>query len=1132
MAYLLLSGNRAPAAAALAAPNAPAPIITSPHPGESYLYGEPIPFVATDSAGECLPEPGEIVWNFHLQGEVGWHAYTFTPDRMLGAQGLDKAMLLPGSYEVTVKMCEAESPPVSFTVGFADPVTGQAHPVFSNPEAQDYFYYREGDDTLHDVDWDDENALDDHLTTAHFNVFWNAEEVNQNGNPVDITPTVERLGLMECVYAHLSRWMTSPLSDQAIFSNYGDYADFTHLTLVTGGAPEESGGGGAGEPLGVGLRRGARETGNPFGLFGNTTDWVPVHELFHVFDYAGNPLHNRGFDYRYSENAYHFYHEATTRIEQTMAPLASTFWGQRSDRWPFWSPLDLGMLEMDYDGGIFWTYVMDNFSDTFTPGDPRETWEGPPYDACSLHVELDPVGDVIRPHHFKLFEAWNSRVRALVQASEPATPLEEYADICPTGHKNPDPDSESFLYNGILRPECLQTLEFELDVLETLIGERVPTAGTPLEESLLMDFAVQFAEGYAPVSLVNDGLPQMVTCNDRPGITFASGFAATLDTCGGDPPVIPDAPVCDAVADVNPHDFYARIKFTITEAEAHYLWLRANDDATLYVDGLAVIGQEIPGVDISTSDFPNASSTYGDQSLGWTENHAPRSSIFYVDDPLEHTYEIEWVNRGDGKGNSDTSQCSADRSRYLLTLEWNHDPDPAAFQLLEDDQIEILSSRFWPGQGSGYPGFNPPPDAVNPYNPNDYHPIVKEVQLRPVAWLEQPFLLPSMGVHYHPVQCPADYTGDLEVTIRTDPVLTHTLPSAHLLVMRDIPEVEWLGSLEPVNGAVQRIILACDGIRDTALFDDDPAVLLVIAHRTIHPEAPENPYGTLGAIHYTVFVKPVLPFQVFLPNLSNRIPWIKPLPVPLPSRTPTPSLIPTTSPIPTKTATRTATRTPTLTPTGTALQTSSPTQTASRTPTPAQTATFTPTPTNTHTPSPTQTPTATPSAVTIVLTPMADAYISFADPDTNYGLAWTLYVGKSDTTIGRSLFQFNLEGIPSGATVLSASFQAYLVTAPPTPPWLDIELRRNEGPWSETSVSWNTQPGTTSIGKVNSVGLAPMYYAWDAAGLVQDWVSGDIPNHGMALWSFTETSLGWRSFASRESGSPPFPPQLVVTYRP
>lgn len=213
------------------------------------------------------------------------------------------------------------------------------------------------------------------------------------------------------------------------------------------------------------------------------------------------------------------------------------------------------------------------------------------------------------------------------------------------------------------------------------------------------------------------------------------------------------------------------------------------------------------------------------------------------------------------------------------------------------------------------------------------------------------------------------------------------------------------------------------------------------------------------------------------------------------------------------------------TPTPTATRTPTPTPTSGPTPTPTPTATQTPTPT------PTSSPTPTPTPITVILTPIADAYISYAAPDTNYGTAPTLYVGKNETSIGRSLFQFDLSGIPAGSTVISAAFQAYLVALSTTPPSLDVELKRVDDPWTEPGVSWNTQPGSTGIGKVNGVGTVMGYYDWDVAGLVQDWIDGTA-NNGLALWSYTETTFGWRGFASRESASPSSPPRLAITYRP
>ncbi|MGD8966322.1 MAG: DNRLRE domain-containing protein, partial [Anaerolineae bacterium] len=804
----------------------------------------------------------------------------------------------------------------------------------------------------------------------------------------------------------------------------------------------------------------------------------------------------------YSGNAYHFYHEGPTRIEQTVSPDAFTVWGYRTDLWPLWTPLDLGFLELDYDAGPFWSYLINNFGDDFSPTSPRESWEGPSFDACNRFVQRDISGVELRPHNFKLFEAWNGAVRERIRDEMGGGfELAEYRDEC-GGHQAPD---DHFLYVGQLTPACSQTLEFEMAILQELVTGLVDEAGTPLEESLMLDFAVQFAQAYPPESLLR-GMPEVITCDGRPSITFSDGFAALPGGCPVDPelPIFTDdVPVCDDLVAANEHDFYVRIQFRILEPQAHYLRLWANDDATLYVDGRAVIGEAVPDDD-STVDFPNASTTYADQRYKWSENHAPVSSIFPIGDPPGKLFEIDWVNRGDGLGNCDGN--SNNNHRYLLALEWNDEPVSSTFTLLGDDQVEIVSAQFWPNQGSGHPGFDPPVDWGSYAAP-----ITREIQLRPVGWLEQPFLLPALGVHYHPVQCPAGYDGDLEVIIREDLTdLTHNHAVAHLLAIEDPQTVDWRGELAHLNGTTWRTFLDCDGQGGPARSGEDPAFILVTSRLTTHDEEPGNP-ATMGAVHYTVFVKEASVHRLHLPVILKA--WRVGGPTP----TPTVTRTPTRTPAPTDTPAATSTPTPAPSPTPTSIPTDTPTPTC----TPTPTATDMPTPTPTNTPTPT----------TVVLNPVADAYVSYAAPDTNYGAAATLYVGKSETTIGRSLFQFDLSDIPAGSTVISASFEAYLLAFSTSPPLLDVELKQVDDPWVELKVTWNTQPGTASIGKVNGVGVAMGTYDWDVAGLVQGWLDGTA-NHGLALWSDKESIFGWRGFASLQSVSPPSPPRLAIAYRP
>ncbi len=229
-----------------------------------------------------------------------------------------------------------------------------------------------------------------------------------------------------------------------------------------------------------------------------------------------------------------------------------------------------------------------------------------------------------------------------------------------------------------------------------------------------------------------------------------------------------------------------------------------------------------------------------------------------------------------------------------------------------------------------------------------------------------------------------------------------------------------------------------------------------------------------------------------------------------------PTATPTITHIPSSTFTRTPTRTPTMTPTPTV------TATATRTPTLTGTATRTATPT----------PTLLFPSIPVTLTANADAYVLSSTPSTNYGLVPTVYAGTLSTgNTGRALFAFDLSGIPAGATVLTATFQAYLAETSATPPTLDVELKQVNTPWGELTVNWNTQPSTTSIGKITGIGVSQAYYDWEVTSLTQAWVDG-TPNYGVALWSADELILGWRGFASRESSSLPYPARLLIVYQP
>ncbi len=843
-----------------------APRVLSPFVDTDYVFGLQVALTAHDQNGLCAAAAEDYEWFFREQGDP-WPAsgYFFDdPDRLLANRvipfGCDlapvpgDACLVDGKkrYEVKVRMCGVDSPTIAFAIVYAPLPADPPHPSFP-PDDGEPLPDPPNDGNYCFVDWGpvDTNGVQDHAATEHFNVFWPATyslcdpSITLNPpQPVLPPPTAARLGLMECIYAVLDADMVSPLSPASIYRNAPAYAGITKLPLITGKAVT-GGGGGDGEIQGMSHGPGANAP---------STDRVAIHELFHVFDYAGNPLHYRNRDYRYEANPFHFYHEATAVVEQAMSSSAPNPWGYRWDRWPAWIPLDLGLTELDYDAAPFWAYVLGRYGFT-----PRRSLRGPAIDACAAYAQSDSLGNELEPHRYKFFEEWNAITRADVSIVEPVLrnyvsgqcPVESHYGPLWSGAEADSPLNNGALYTGMVDPVCMQTLEYDLSVVEDLARANAGAwAGTELAESIQLDFAVDFAKRFSPLSLLT-GIPDGIVCA-LAGLQRSSGFDATPSGClkggsedGSFPGIRADAPIC---AGVNPHDFWARIEFRVTTASPRWMRVLANDDATVFVDGTAVIDGADPFGRANYAGFPPASATYADQRYQWPENHAPRTSLFRVGDARSHRYEVEWVNRGDGRGNADYD-CDSQRSRYLLQLE-GYDTTPAALAPVPAANIQIVRAEFWGGQGSGYPPGGPAGATIPPDYKNLAAPLAREIQLRPVGGGgSRPFLLPPLAAHYHPVACPTGYSGGFEVSVRDD-FLTETRPSVHLLALKAPDTVEWRGAV-PVRDADERsVTLTCDGASEVARDGGDPAFLAVSTARTLH--GPADSFGTLGAVHYTV----------------------------------------------------------------------------------------------------------------------------------------------------------------------------------------------------------------------------------------------------------------------------------------
>jgi hypothetical protein len=146
--------------------------------------------------------------------------------------------------------------------------------------------------------------------------------------------------------------------------------------------------------------------------------------------------------------------------------------------------------------------------------------------------------------------------------------------------------------------------------------------------------------------------------------------------------------------------------------------------------------------------------------------------------------------------------------------------------------------------------------------------------------------------------------------------------------------------------------------------------------------------------------------------------------------------------------------------------------------------------------------------------PSADTFVSSAAPNVNNGSGIALAVGTGTSTY----IQFNLAGIPAGATISKATLRLY-VDAVAKAGSFDVYEVTNA--WTESKLTYNTPapvPGISATGgKPIALTTASLnqFLLIDITPLVQGWLDGSIPNDGLAL--ALTTPAGAFSFDSKES---------------
>jgi hypothetical protein len=157
--------------------------------------------------------------------------------------------------------------------------------------------------------------------------------------------------------------------------------------------------------------------------------------------------------------------------------------------------------------------------------------------------------------------------------------------------------------------------------------------------------------------------------------------------------------------------------------------------------------------------------------------------------------------------------------------------------------------------------------------------------------------------------------------------------------------------------------------------------------------------------------------------------------------------------------------------------------------------------------------------------PSGDTFVSSSAPAYNFGFVNSLAVAPENT----SYVQFNLSGVPAGASVSKATLRLYvdLVNSKGS-----FDVYQVTTKWDENKVTYNTRPtrlDTPATSGPTSVNAAScnQFLLIDITTLVQGWVKGTIPNYGVAL-ALTSGS-GSFFFDAKESLLTANGPELEIT---
>jgi len=169
------------------------------------------------------------------------------------------------------------------------------------------------------------------------------------------------------------------------------------------------------------------------------------------------------------------------------------------------------------------------------------------------------------------------------------------------------------------------------------------------------------------------------------------------------------------------------------------------------------------------------------------------------------------------------------------------------------------------------------------------------------------------------------------------------------------------------------------------------------------------------------------------------------------------------------------------------------------------------------------------------LTATGDARVVKQDPNAVHGsethLALQQYISGH---CQRGFIQFDITSIPQNVIVNDVDFNIYYYAyLAGNPAGQNTRAKGVIGAWTESTITWNNQPGNTTSGEV-SLNM-PGSYGWvnyDADAIVQSWLNGSSTNYGFLVKFNTEYPTPNRCpiFYSKDYGNDSYRPKLKINW--